>query len=444
MMNFDQFKDAALEAALELGCTAAEVYFVEGEDFEVNALNGKLDRYTVSRENGLNLRVQYDGKNGYAYTEALDDARSLAMKAVDNAMSIESTDEHPMQGKCEYRPIVECESVVLDYTEEKKIDLAFELERAAKAADSRVDRVEHCLIATSTRRTRIFNTLGLAAETQSQAAYSGIVPIVKEGAEVKDGTGFRYGAKTHEINELAKEAVQEAIGKLGASPAPAGVYRVILRNDAAASLLEAFAPMFSADAAQKGLSLLNGKEGTRIGSELVTLMDDPFYGEFQRAFDAEGVPSETTAVVDKGVLMTLLHNLKTAKKAGVQSTSNAGRYSVESPVGVEPSNFYIVPGEAGFDALVSELGDGLVVTELSGLHSGVNTISGDFSLLASGYLVEGGKRTRPVERITIGGSFLELLSNVAAVGRDLKFGLPDKSNYGSPSLLISRAVIAGD
>jgi len=147
--------------------------------------------------------------------------------------------------------------------------------------------------------------------------------------------------------------------------------------------------------------------------------------------------------VEKGVLATLLHNLKTAKKAGVESTGNASRPSPASPVGVAPSNFYILPGEKDYDAMVKTLDNGLIITEVSGLHAGVNPVSGQFSLLAKGKLIENGIPVHPVEQITVAGSFLELMNSVLEVGADLEFGMPGGGRIGSPSLLIGSMMVAG-
>ena len=104
-MEFNQFKEKAFEAALKNGCDAAELYFVEGDSFSAMVLEQELDSYSVSRERGLNLRVQLAGKNGYAYTESLDAPETLVLRAMDNARAIENEDDHPMQGKCEYRAL---------------------------------------------------------------------------------------------------------------------------------------------------------------------------------------------------------------------------------------------------------------------------------------------------------------------------------------------------
>lgn len=442
-MTFEQFRAQAFEAALAAGCQAAETYYVQDEAFQAQALDGQLENYTVSRTGGVGLRVQYNGRNGYAYTEQLDAPERLAERALDNARVTENTDDHPMMGPCTYQEVTQPDDPILDLDERQKIDLALELEQQALAADPRVTKVEEAAVITGRTVTCIDNTLGLSLCREEGYSISYVAPILEQNGQVQDAAAFRIRADVLDTAGCAAEAAAEAAMRFDAGSVAAGTYSVIFRYDAAADLLASFCSMFSADAAQKGLSLLAGKEGQVIACDLITIMDDPFYKEFPRAFDDEGVPSVTKAVVEKGVLKTLLHNLKTARKAGVASTSNGGRRSPASPVGVSPSNFYIVPGEASLEQLLQQLGNGLLITEVSGLHAGVNTVSGDFSLLARGMRVENGVCTTPVEQITVAGHFLQLMQSISAVGSDLKFGIPGGANVASPSLLVQGVKIAG-
>ena len=152
---------------------------------------------------------------------------------------------------------------------------------------------------------------------------------------------------------------------LNAAPVESGVYRAVIRRDAMRSLLRTFSGIFSAENAQKKLSLLEGREGETIAAPCVTLMDDPLLpGGFASApFDGEGSACRTKAVIEDGVLKTLLHSRKTAKKAGTVSTGNAKR-NVSSPVRVAPTNFFFRPGEKDLDALLADMGEGLMITQL--------------------------------------------------------------------------------
>ena len=171
-MTVIEFKEQVFKKALESGCTAAEIYFSEGESFSVDVRQGVVDEYSVSKELGLNLRVEYDGKNGYAYTEALEDADTLVAKAIDNAKSVESSDISPMQGKCEYEMIEKHSHPIDALSEKEKIDLAISIEQKTLKRDPRVDRVESANCTTTTGRTCIYNTLGLDAESDDDISYT--------------------------------------------------------------------------------------------------------------------------------------------------------------------------------------------------------------------------------------------------------------------------------
>ena len=441
-MDIKEFRVKAFENALEKGCDNAEIYFVNGEDLSVACRNGELEKYSVSRSYGINLRVQIGNKQGYAYTEMLENPEELVERAVDNAKAVETEDVHPMQAKCIYESVPRKEYEFTTLSEKEKIALAIELEKKAIASDERINKVVSCNLVTGIMKTGLYNTLGLEAEREQDMAFSYVLPVAEENGDVKEGMAYRTGDGILDVDGCAKEAANNAIEQLGAESVPSGEYSIILKNSAAADLLEAFTPIFSAEAAQKGLSLLNGKEGEVVASDIITIIDNPMHEINPRAFDDEGVPSKAKHVVDKGVLKTLLHNLKTAKKAGVESTSNAGR-SASGPIGVSPSVFYIEPGDKSFDELKNQMSNGIIINDVSGLNAGINTVSGDFSLIASGLLVENGVVVRPVEQITIASSFFELMKNIIAIGSDMKFGIPFGATIGSPSLLVKKIAVSG-
>jgi Predicted Zn-dependent proteases and their inactivated homologs len=443
MMTFAQFKEACFKLALEKGCESAEVYATSSDGFSVNVLKAEIIKYAVERSGGLNLRVLYNGKSGYAYTEIMEDPESLVDHAIDNAKAIENTDADPMQGACEYPAITVKPNPVVACSEEEKIRLALDLERDTLAYDPRVDRMGYCSVDTGVTETHISNTLGLDANSKERYSYMLLEPILKQDGEEQSSFAFRFGPDIAQYGEMIKEGVENALMQFSASTVDSGEYRVLLRNDAAADLLQAFSPMFFADQVQKNLSLLSGKLHEPIASPLVTILDDPFEADNPRAFDTEGVPSVLTTVVENGVLKSYLYNLKSAEKDGVASTSNAGRAGASSPVDTAPSNFYLVKGDKSFDALKKLLNNGLIITEISGLHAGLNAISGDFSLLAKGLLVENGEIVRSVDQITVAGNFLKLMQGIEAIGSDLRFGIPMGGRVGSPSLLIGSLVISG-
>ena len=443
-MTYQEFAKRAMDYAQSICCTSTELFYANGESFQVNANAGEIDRYSVSREAGVSVRVLVDGKEGYAYTERIDEPERLVDRAADNAKCTESEDEHPMQTKQTYQTVSRTDTALKHKTESERIALAKRLEQACLSLDPRVKRVVYCTAGYDSGAVVMENSLGLFAERSTNSSYIYVMPSVDDGVELQTGFAFRMDADAADVEGCAREAVEDALGKLGASPVDSGCYRVLLKPFAMSDLFAAFAPMFSADQAQKGCSLLAGKEGECIASELITVYDDPFDPLAPRAFDGEGTPCVKKAIIEKGVLKTLLHNLKTAKKAGVESTGNASRRSAASAVGVSPTVFRLEPGKQSYDELLRELGNGLIISELEGLHAGVDAVSGDFSLKAAGFLVTGGAIVRPVSNITVAGNFISMMKDVVAVGSDLRFGMPQGGYFASPSILVSGLSVAGN
>jgi len=271
----------------------------------------------------------------------------------------------------------------------------------------------------------------------------------EEDDQVKTGDAYWFGrdTKTLDIDKLAGRITSETIGKLGASPVASGKYNIVLDAMAAADLLSTFCAIFSADLIQKGFSLLGDKMNTRIAPEYFSIHDDAIMDRSITAvpFDSEGVATQNKTLINKGILTGILHNRKTAAKAGTQSTGNGFRSGYRGSVSVGPTNLYIEPGDADLAALLSEAGSGLYIKELAGLHAGANIVSGDFSLSCEGYVIENGKIGRAVDQITLADNFYLLLNKIQKIGSDLYFDPPsDAGSIGSPSLFISDAAISGE
>ncbi len=446
-MTVDQFIQALLDEAQKEGILSAEVYLSSGDSFRAMCVQGEIANYTVHATRGLSLRGLYQGKMGYAATEAFDEeAVSQLVRAVkESAELTEDEDIQEIYQGDEAYPKVDNYNPALDQVEEsRKLQLIQDIEKKALAMDKRIVALNYNMISTNSGETRIVNSYGLNLSHRDNMAVVYASATAKEGERVSTGAGFKVTRNFDELDAdaIAKEAVDEALFMLHAAPVPSGTYRAVIDAKCMPDLLGTFADVFSAESAQKGLSLLAGKEGEIIASEAVTLLDDPLLpgGLASQPFDAEGVATFTKAVIENGKLTTLLHNLKTARKAGVKTTGNAAKGGYASAVDVSPSNFYLKPGEKSKEELLSDMGDGLVITEVSGLHAGANAISGDFSLIAQGYTVKDGKKDQPVEQITVAGNFYQLLKNIRAVGSDLIF---PGSPIGSPSVDVGEIAVAG-
>lgn len=450
-MDMKMLIDKIFAEGKKQGINDMEVFYSAGSSLSLKVFQKELDGYSLSESEGLGLRGMYNSKMGYSYTEKVDETSiDLLVKNVkENATVIDSDDEeYIFEGSKEYKKVDTFNPKLEEVEEAGKIKFVKQLEEEAFKIDNRIQSVETCVYGDGYGETIMSNTKGLYLHDKSNIAYTYVVVVAKENEDIKTGMAYRTGNDFSKFNpkEIAEEAVKEALSMLGAKSVKSGDYPVVIRNNAAADLLEAFEGIFSAENVQKNLSLLKGKLNEQIGSEKLTLVDDPFMegGLASRSFDGEGVASKYKKVVDKGVLKTYFHNLKTAKKDGVETTGNASKSSYKSSVGIAPSNLYVEKGEKTLEEIISSMDKGILITELQGLHSGLNSVSGDFSLAALGYEIKDGKIAKAVEQITVAGNYFELLKNIEETGSDLKFGLPGEAYIGSPSLKIKKLAIAGE
>ncbi len=446
-MDKNAFVEQLLLRAKESGLDTAEVYCSEKESFSVMARNGDISDYEVSSSMGLGLRGTYKGKMGMSSTQAMDEAaiQQLIEGVKESAELSESAEQDEIfSGEATYPTLENSESDLDNVTTEDKLAAVMKLSEATANQDQRVDQVMYAAVSTTKQTTLLRNSFGLNLSSTDQAwvAFTSAIATRENGTKANAAAldcGRQFS--TFSAEKIAKEAVDRTLKKLDAAPVPAGTYRVIFFNEAMCDMLTTFCGMFSAENAQQGLSMLAGKEGETVASTAVTLMDDPLLkdGFASSPFDAEGSASRTKAVIENGVLKTLLHNRKTARKQGVETTGNAAR-SYASGMTVAPTNMFFKPGEKSLDELMANMGDGIVITDVSGLHAGANVISGDFSLISGGYMVEGGKRGRSVEQITVAGNFYKLLESIQAVGNDLLF---PGGGIGCPSVDVGTLVISG-
>jgi len=442
-MTYEAFRDKLLKNALDQGCDAAEVFAHETERFSSDVIDQTIDSYSVSYSLSIGLRVCKDDREGYAHTLLMEEPEALVARAISNAAVLEAGCVNPMQVPVEYPAVAVPENPLADMTSEQRIELAKKLERCVLSKDARCVRVSSNRTEVVQKTTHIANTLGLQTRRCNVYASHSIEPLLEDGDQKREGYAARYRTDILDLDSWAAGAVEDAARKFGASPVPSGLYPVVLEKHAASALLNGFRAVFSGESAQKGLSRLKEREGEAVAASCVSIADDPLMSFNPRPFDDEGVPSVRTEIVEHGMLKTLLHSLKTAGKAGCASTSNGSRVSAISPVEVMPSNLYILPGEQSFEQLLNDMGEGLVIRNFSGLHVGMDPISGDFSLLAGGWLRLQNGELRPVEQITVAGNFFQLLMEIQAVGNDLWLGVPREVVVGSPSLYVKQLMVSG-
>lgn len=449
-MGIREIVKTLFERGREKGISEMEAFIQKRKKLNIRVFKGELDDYSISDEEGLSFRGIYRGKMGYSYTEKLDGSSidMLIEKVVDNASIIDSDDEEFIfEGSNEYKKVNSFNDQLDRVSNEEKVKFTKLMEAEALKYDKKVYAVDYCIFGEEMVHSIMINTKGLNLEDKSNIAYASISVMVKDDDDVKTASRYLISNDFNSFNPktLAVEAVKEGISLLGADSVESNGYPIIIRNDAAATLLEAYSSIFSAESVQKRLSLLKGKINEKIANDIITLTDDPFMegGVMTRSFDGEGVASESKNIIEKGVLKNYLHNLKSAKKDGVKSKGNGYKGSYKSTVSIAPTNMYIQKGNSRLEDMVEGMERGLMIIDLQGIHSGTNPVSGDFSLSAHGYLIEDGKISKPVNQITLSGNFYDLIKEVIEVGNDLKFTFPGGGYIGSPSLKIRELSVSG-
>ena len=440
-----------VKAGMEYGFEECEASFASESSMSMDILKGEVASYENSATSTLSFRGLKNGQMGYCSTNILEDASIdyLLKSAMENCEVL--NDEDPQFIYCDennkdlYFSQVTDAYAKNDY--KRFSELGLKIEKAILDLDSRIDAVDYLSIACSTGPYLIINSKGLHSyrDTDGMSLYASARATDDDGS-VKSGGHFWIGKDIDDfdLDKFLEKFKENLIGKMGARSCKPGSYKAVLKCEAFQQFFMVFFSNFLATPMQRGLSLLADKEGETIASPVFTVTEEPMYEKAltKIPFDDEGVLTTAKAIIDKGVFATALYDLRSAYKAGKTSTGNGFRGG--SAVSEMPTNLVVEPGDKSFDELLEEAGEGIILTDLSGLHAGVNPISGDFSLLCEGYLIENGKKGRPVEQITVAGNFYEVIKSIISVGNDI-INLPSgEGEFFTPSVLVSSLAISGE
>lgn len=425
-----------------------EVYVEESKKIEISVFQGEIDKYNISDSEGLGFRGLVDDKMGYSYTERIDESSIdlLVDEAYENGKHIDTMDKELIfSGSEKYEEMDNFNPDLKSAPLEDKIEFVKALEKEAQALDPRIVAVSHCVYNEMENSKYLMNTKGLKLEDKTNLAVSFLVVVAREGEDTKTGISYMISRdfKDFDHKKMAKEAVDEALSLLGARSIKSQEYPVVFRNDAFASLLGAFSSIFHGENVQKGLSLLKDKLGEKIACENFSLVEDPFSEEGfnSTTFDDEGTATSYKKITDRGQLKTYLYNWKSADKDGLESTGNGFRGSYKAAISTSLTNLSIEKGDKSFEEILETVDHGVYITDLQGLHSGLNPVSGDYSLSANGYEIDKGKIIRPVNQITIAGNFFETLLAIEEIGNDLRFAM---NGVGSPTIKIEKLAVSGE
>lgn len=443
--NFSELAGQVVEKAQSLGADQSEAFVIKSKDLTIDVSNGSVETLKLAEDRGLGLRVFRQGRVGFAYTSDLSEAavNEIILQALANSDKT-SPDEFnilPAPGG-QYAGLDLYDRQIEEVPVEEKIEIAKAIEKIARGHDPRVTITERSSYFDTWYQILLANSHGISAGYQG--AYCGCYAdvVAEENGDTQTGFAVKMTLRFKDLEPsgVGLEAAQKAVRKLGAKSINTQKAVIVFDPYIATSFLGVIAPALSAEALQKGKSLFAGKAGQGVASEKVTIIDDGSMpgGIASSPFDGEGVPTSRTVLVEKGKLRGYLHNTYTAAKDGVGSTGNGTRGSFKSTPEVGTTNFYVEPGQTAPEDLITDIGRGLYITDVMGMHT-ANPISGDFSVGAAGILIENGRLTIPVRGVAIAGNILDLLNEVEEVGSDLTFF----GGKGAPTLRISRMVISG-
>ncbi len=445
-MEFTSLKKALIDAAAAAGIEQYEIYYMEVADASATTFKHELKGVSSNRSGGICFRCIVDGHMGYASTELLEEEEMTALvnRAATAATMIENDDQvFIFAGSPAYRSPKAAAEMAETALLTKS---ALALDKAAYAASPLVCDGTEATAITEEIKINLVNSTGLELSNHVTLNAAVIEAIVGNDDEKQVSFDIVTDISPDSLDAAAKKTVEDACSMLGAGEIETGKYNVVFSPKQARNILSTFSPVFSAKNAQQGLSLLAGKEGEIVAAPCVTISDDPDRegASASAPFDAEGVATARKNVIEGGVLKTLLHNLSTAAKAGVETTANASKGSYAATVGISPYCFCMEAGDKSFDEILALAGDGIYVTEMKGFHAGANAVTGDFSIECAGFAIENGKLGRPLKSFTVAGNFFGWLKEITAVGSDLEIGFGSLfTAFGAPSVLVPGMSVAG-
>ena len=440
MAKYDLFFKLAKEAGIE----EAELYIGESRSLSISLFHGEIDKYSDNNGYTILARGMINGKFGTASCDvwSKEKAAYLAKEIAANAKVIENED--PMfifEGSPKYKKVNSFNAELSKVSIEEKIAKLHEFEDKLRNYDPRIVEIGMIEFEESEERITLLNSKGLKlAHKSNYFIYVGQA-VASDGKQTKSGFDYMLGndfAK-FDIDKLVEKVGKATVDQLGGDPCNTGTYRAVLAPDVVRSFMFALIGHVDAEEVQKQSSLFIGKLGQKVLSRKITIEDRPLERTvFARWFDDEGVATYNKPIFKNGVLQTYLYNLTTAAKDGVQSTGNG--YRAGGKMGTSSSYLVLKPGKKSEEELFKEVGEGVYITDVSGIHAGLNEQSGNFSLQSTGYLIKDGKRDRPLDIITVSGNLLEIFQDAMEVGSNLEASY---SGVAAPSLLIKKIAVSG-
>ena len=424
-----------------------EAFVSRDNETDIRVYEGSVEHFVSAQSEGIGIRVIRDGRTGFAYAGTLDPA-AIAEVLADARDNLEF-------GTCdEWAGLAEPDGVdvvaqelwneeLARYPTDRKIELAKELERLTVGVDSRI-RVDDSNYADASVESAVATTTGIRRSGRENGCYVTISTLADDGDETQTGFGFSVGRSPEQFDlaKAAREAADRATRLLGATKPASKRVTIVLDPYVTAMFLGVISSTLNGEAVSKGRSLFKDRLGDQVANPLLTLVDDPTNTMAYTAtdLDGEGLAARRNVLIDGGVLQQFVHNSYSARRVGGRSTGNAVRGGFKGTPGVGCLAMHLVPGARDQAALVADVDNGVLIDSVQGLHSGVNPISGDFSVGASGLTITNGVLGAPIREFTIASTLQRMLLDVVEVGGDVDW-LPMRA--AGVSLVISDITLSG-
>ncbi|HEX6205565.1 MAG TPA: TldD/PmbA family protein [Solirubrobacterales bacterium] len=439
----------AVEATTAAGASDAEAFVSRESGREVRVHGGEVESLTAATQTGVGVRAWAGHRVGYAYGTDLSDAGVAAIAArAAEAAAVADEDEFaapPAPAEIESVPGLGDPSVA-EWDTGRVAELALSVERTALESDPRLVGVEVAIYADAAERVAIASSAGVAGEYESSSCYAYLQALAEGDGSRETGLGFGLarGPRGLDPEAIGAEGAQRALAMIGAGKPASRSCPVVLDETVAASFAGLIGGGLSAKAVQRGRSPFAGRLEEEVASGAFVLFDDGRdpQGPASAPFDGEGVPRRRTALIEDGRLQSYLYDTYTANREGVSSTGSAARQGYRSLPSVSTSNLMVAPGAHSLQQLLAEAGEGVYVTDVAGLHSGVNPVTGVFSVGASGRAIRDGQLAEPVREFTIAGELVAMLGAVSAAGAEPRW-VPFGGSVSTPPLLIAELAISG-
>jgi PmbA protein len=450
MSDLSTTAQRAVAAAQAAGAGEAEAYASRDSGREVRVHGGEVESLTAATQTGIGVRAWIGQRVGYAYGTDLSEAgvKTIAARAAAAAEVADEDEFAAPPGPAEVEALAGLSDPGLaGVGADEAAALALTVERTALAADPRVAGVEQAVYADSAEQVAIASSTGVAGEYEVSSCFAYLQALAEgeDGArETGLGFGLARGPAGLDPEAIGAEGAERALAMIGASKPASRSCPVVFDPTVAASFAGLIGGALGANAVQRGRSPFADRLGEELASAALVLYDDGRdpEGAASAPFDGEGVPRRRTDLIAGGRLRAYLFDTYTANRDGGASTGNAARAGYRSLPSVSASNLVIAPGELPLAGLLGEAGEGVYITDVAGLHSGVNPVTGVFSVGASGRLIRGGELAEPVREFTIAGDLVSMLSSVLAAGAEARW-VPFGGSVKAPPLLVEEISVSG-